>query len=177
EENTLLNDTKKILATTDFNFSDTLLLCHRLNEKLNGDGNTAFRKLYLQVLEMSLTLIPERIKDEKHINWLKVQQNNIEVDAKGKYFITHKFRQEMIGEAILYGSIEIDAASIDVDVILKNKDEGFLCNKRHKCQIPLKKSPILAGKKVFNFSNKNQTINIDDTINIHPNQEFIYILE
>ena len=177
EENTLLNDTKKILATTDFNFSDTLLLCHRLNEKLNGDGNTAFRKLYLQVLEMSLTLIPERIKDEKHINWLKVQQNNIEVDAKGKYFITHKFRQEMIGEEILYGSIEIDAASIDVDVILKNKDEGFLCNKRHKCQIPLKKSPILAGKKVFNFSNKNQTINIDDTINIHPNQEFIYILE
>jgi hypothetical protein len=83
----------------------------------------------------------------------------------------------MTEKTMLYGSIEIGKASIDVNVFLRNEDPNFLCNKTDKCQIPLKKSPILSGKKIFNFSDEKQTINMDDTINIHPNQAFVYALE
>lgn len=177
EDKVLLIELKNTLEKTDLNFTNTLLLSNLINEKMNEGIKIEFRKLYLQTLEKSLKFIPENTSNKKHIKWLKVQKNNIEIDEKGKYRIRSRFIQEMIDKEILHGSVKIGTVLMDVNVFLKNENKSFLCNEIHKCQIPLKKSAIIAGKKVFNFSNNNQSINIDDTVNIHPNQEFVYFLD
>lgn len=175
EITTFIRLTKLQLENSTLSFSDAIALCDSINKQMNGVFYKELRSVYLTALQKSLSFIPKAELQQEHTAWLDVQQNNVTKDNAGSYKIDAKFKQVVLEEQYLYGSLKIESPSVMLVVTIRGND--MACSRNQPCKTPIKNDRIRSGEKVINFSNEKKKINIDNTINIHPNQDYIIILE
>lgn len=171
----LIRSAQTTFSKTNSSFSDMVDLCNTLNKNMNGIFYQELRETYLQGLKKTLALMPKTSLKKEHEEWMKVQQNNITKNKAGVYEVNAAFKKMLLKDQYLYGSLHIESPSVTLTVKIAGSDST--CTSSNLCKTPVKNDKIRAGEKITNFTHQQKKINIDNTINIHPNQNFILYLK
>lgn len=158
------------LKNKDIPFSDLVDMLDRVNNEMNGNFYKEVRLLYLNIMQRIIDTIPSSIKKE-HDNWLYQHRNNIDIKNNNKYEILNNVKNEILENKVLYGSLVIKSSLIKLTVSISG--DNSICTLSNPCTTPITQGRIQAGQKTIKFNNDQENIHINDTINIHPNQDYI----